>query len=52
MSIKHYFDELSKVISKERYPSNTIFNTNKTSFLIRSTKDIVVVVVVDKTTKL
>ena len=49
-SIKHYFDELSKLIFKERYPSNAIFNVDKTCFSIGSIKD--AVRVVDETTKL
>jgi hypothetical protein len=36
-AIKHYFDELSKVISKERYPPNAIFNVDETGFSIGST---------------
>jgi hypothetical protein len=42
--LNHYFSELSKVITKERYPPDAIFNIDETDFSLGSTWDTVVLI--------
>jgi hypothetical protein len=43
-ALNHYFSELSKVITKERYPPDAIFNVDETGFSLGSTQDTVVLI--------
>jgi hypothetical protein len=43
-ALNHYFSKLSKVITKERYPPDAIFNVDETGFSLGSTRDIVVLI--------
>jgi hypothetical protein len=43
-ALNHYFSELSKVITKERYPLDAIFNVDETGFSLGSSRDIVVLI--------
>jgi hypothetical protein len=43
-ALNHYFSKLSKVITKERYSLDAIFNIDETGFSLGSIRDVVVLI--------